>query len=53
MLVIEMTLAIGIGATTSIFSVVEAVILKPLPFREPERLVHIWEGGRGDRARAL
>jgi predicted permease len=49
MLVIVVTLAIGIGATTSIFSVVEAVILKPLPFREPERLVHIWEGGRGDR----
>jgi hypothetical protein len=44
-----MTLALGIGATTSIFSVVKAVILNPLPFREPQNLVHLWEGARGDR----
>jgi predicted permease len=51
---VVMTLALGIGATTSIFSVVKAVIFNPLPFRQPENLVHVWEGHehyhRGDRA---
>ncbi len=42
-LIAILTLGLGIGATTAIFSIVNAVVIKPLPYQEPERLMQFWE----------
>ncbi len=44
-----LTLAVGIGANTAIFSAVNALILRPLPLRAPERLMDIYQTGPGDQ----
>jgi putative ABC transport system permease protein len=48
--VVLLTLALGIGANSAIFSVAESVLLRPLPYRDGDRLVHLWETQRNDPA---
>jgi putative ABC transport system permease protein len=45
------TLAVGIGATSAIYSVVRTVMFEPLPYHDPDRIVTIWETNRGGTVR--
>ncbi len=48
-----LTLALGVGATTAIFSLVHQALVEPLPFPEPERLVQVWETRPGEESRRV
>src|SRR5207244_11831449 len=44
-----LVMALGIGATTALFTVVRSVLLKPLPFKDPERLIRLYEYSADDK----
>src|SRR5215510_10973729 len=47
--VVLLTLAVGIGATTAMFSVINGVLIRPLPYPAADRLVTVWENDRINR----
>ena len=46
---VVLTLALGLGATAAMFSVVHGVVLQPMPFEDPDQLVVIWESKENRR----